>query len=112
MEELVTSTLTGMVEVTVSPLVFFLCTSTLLSLARLGDKLVEALRFLTTIGEDGWGKWVGSVGVNEGSARGRALLGGERDLALMGSGAARAAVGPPLSAFVFDFGGAPGPALV
>jgi hypothetical protein len=103
-----------MVVVTVSPFAFSLCTSTLLSLARLGDKLVEALRFLTTEGRDGRGKSVGSVGVNEGSARGRALLGGERDLVLIGNGAGNAAVGPPLSAFVFvfDFGRAASSALV
>lgn len=111
MEELVTSTLTGMVVVTVSPFAFSLCTSTLLSLARLGDKLVEALRFLITTGGDGWGKSVGSVGVNDGSARSRALLGGERDLALIGNGAGSAVVGPPLSVFVFDFGGVAGPGV-
>ena len=104
LEELVTSTLTGMVVVTVSPCAFSLCTSTLLSLARLGDRLVEALRFLTTAGGDGWGKSVGSAGVKDGSARGRTLLGGERDLALMDNGGGSAAVGPPLSAFVLDLG--------
>jgi hypothetical protein len=112
LEELVTSTLTGIVVVTVSPFAFSLCTSTLLSFARLGDKLVEALRFLTTVGGGGWGRSVGSVGVNEGSARGRALLGGERDLVLIGSGAGSAAVRPPLNAFAFAFAGAARPALV
>ena len=112
LEELVTSTLTGIVVVIVSPCAFSLCTSTLLSLARLGDKLIEALRFLTTAGGDGWGKSVGSVGVKDGSARGRALLGGERDLVLMGSGGGSAAVGPPLSVFVFVLGRAAGSALV
>jgi hypothetical protein len=100
-----------MVVMTVSPFAFSLCTSTLLSLARFGDRLVEALRFLTTAGRDGWGKSVGSAGVNDGSARGRALLGGERDLALIGNGAGNAAVGPPLSVFV-DFGRAAGSVLV
>ena len=112
LEELVTSTLTGIVVVTVSPFAFSLCTSTLLSLARLGDKLVEALRFLTTAGRNGRGKSVGSVGVNDGSAKGRALLGGERDLVLIGNGAGNAVVGPPVSEFVFDFGPAADAALV
>ena len=101
-----------MVVETVSPFAFSLCTSTLLSLARLGDKLVEALRFLTTAGRNGRGKSVGSVGVNDGSAKGRALLGGERDLVLIGNGAGNAAVRPPLSAFVFNFGRAAGSGLV
>jgi len=116
LEELVTSTLTGIVVMTVPPFAFSLCTSTLLSLARLGDRLVDALRFLTTVGRHGRGKSVGSVGVNEGSASGRALLGGERDLVLVliGNGAGNAAVGPPLSALlvVVDVGPAAGPVPV